>query len=73
MVDESNAGDLLYEVINNGLRDEFGKRTIQEVVAGDRSEIMDIMTQQAAKKAETLGIEVVDVRIKKIEYAARSE
>lgn len=64
---ESNAGDLLYEVINNGLRDEFGKRTIQEVVAGDRSEIMKLMTAEAAKKAVTLGIEVVDVRIKKIE------
>jgi len=64
---EANAGELLYEVINKGLRDEFGKRTIQEVVAGDRTEIMGIMTAQASKKAETLGIEVVDVRIKKIE------
>ena len=64
---EANAGDLLYEVINNGLRDEFGKRTIQEVVAGDRTDIMGIMTEQAANKAETLGIEVIDVRIKKIE------
>lgn len=66
--DERRAGDLLYQVINNGLRDEFGKRTIQEVVAGDRAEIMGIMTEQAKKKAETLGIEVIDVRIKKIEY-----
>jgi len=64
---EANAGDLLYEVINRGLRDEFGKRTIQEVVAGDREEIMGIMTAQAGKKAEDLGIEVIDVRIKKIE------
>lgn len=67
---QDNAGQLLYEVINKGLRDEFGKRTIQEVVAGDRGDIMDIMTQQAAKKAETLGIEVIDVRIKKIELPA---
>ncbi len=66
--DERRAGDLLYQVINNGLRDEFGKRTIQEVVAGDRKEIMGIMTELASKKAETLGIEVIDVRIKKIEY-----
>lgn len=64
---EANAGQLLYEVINKGLRDEFGKRTIQEVVAGDRTDIMGIVTQQASKKAETLGIEVIDVRIKKIE------
>ncbi len=67
---EDNAGQLLYEVINNGLRDEFGKRTIQEVVAGDRGSIMDIMTKQASERAETLGIEVVDVRIKKIELPA---
>ncbi len=65
--DERRAGELLYQVINNGLRDEFGKRTIQEVVAGDREEIMGLMTELAAKKAETLGIEVIDVRIKKIE------
>jgi membrane protease subunit HflC len=67
---QDNAGQLLYEVINKGLRDEFGKRTIQEVVAGDRGDIMDIMTEQASKKAETLGIEVIDVRIKKIELPA---
>lgn len=65
--DERRAGELLYQVINNGLRDEFGKRTIQEVVAGDREEIMGLMTELASKKAETLGIEVIDVRIKKIE------
>ena len=64
---ESNAGELLYQVVNSGLRAEFGKRTIQEVIAGDRSEIMKLMVGEAGKKAETLGIEVVDVRIKKIE------
>lgn len=66
--DERRAGELLYETINNGLRGEFGKRTIQEVVAGDRNEIMGIVTDQAKKRAEGLGIEVIDVRIKKIEY-----
>lgn len=64
---ENTAGALLYEVINNGLRAEFGKRTIQEVVAGDRTDIMKLMTESAATKAESLGIQVVDVRIKKIE------
>ena len=64
---ESNAGELLYQVVNSGLRAEFGKRTIQEVIAGDRSEIMKLMVGDAGMKAETLGIEVVDVRIKKIE------
>lgn len=69
--DQAQAGRLLYQNINNGLRDEFGKRTVQEVIAGDRTEIMSIMTAEATEKAKTLGIEVIDVRIKKIDLPAR--
>ncbi|NOQ88889.1 MAG: protease modulator HflC [Gammaproteobacteria bacterium] len=69
--DENQAGRLLYQNINNGLRDEFGKRTVQEVIAGDRTEIMGIMTAQASEKAKKLGIEVIDVRIKKIDLPER--
>jgi membrane protease subunit HflC len=69
--DELVAGRLLYENINNGLRNEFGKRTIQEVIAGDRAQIMDLMTSQASERAKTLGIEVVDVRVKKVDYPER--
>ena len=68
--DELRAGNLLYQTINTGLREEFGKRTIQEVVAGERSELMGITTEQARKKAETLGIDLVDVRVKRVEYPA---
>jgi membrane protease subunit HflC len=71
--DETHAGRLLYQNINNGLRDEFGKRTVQEVIAGDRTEIMRIMTAEATEKARTLGIEVIDVRIKKIDLPVRVE
>ena len=69
--DENQAARLLYENINNGLRDEFGKRTVQEVIAGDRTEIMSIMTAEATEKAKQLGIEVIDVRIKKIDLPSR--
>ncbi len=69
--DELVAGRLLYENINNGLRDEFGKRTIQEVISGDRAQIMGLMTSQASERAKTLGIEVVDVRVKKVDYPDR--
>ncbi len=69
--DELTAGRLLYENINNGLRDEFGKRTIQEIISGDRTHIMELMTQQASERAKTLGIEVVDVRVKKVDYPER--
>ena len=69
--DELVAGRLLYENINNGLRNEFGKRTIQEVISGDRTQIMNLMTEQASERASTLGIEVVDVRVKKVDYPER--
>jgi modulator of FtsH protease HflC len=69
--DELTAGRLLYENINNGLRDEFGKRTIQEIISGDRIQIMNLMTQRAGERAESLGIEVVDVRVKKVDYPER--
>ena len=61
------AGTRLTETIADGLRSEFGKRTIKEVVSGDRAEIMDIITEAASKRAAEFGIELVDVRIKKIE------
>jgi membrane protease subunit HflC len=69
--DELTAGRLLYENINNGLRDEFGKRTIQEVISGERAQIMGLMTEQASQRAKSLGIEVVDVRVKKVDYPER--
>ena len=69
--DELTAGRLLYENINNGLRDEFGKRSIQDIISGDRAQIMQLMTEQASKRAQTLGISVIDVRVKKVDYPER--
>ncbi len=58
----------LTEVVEDGLRGQFGKRTIQEVVSGERTEIMEQVTKRANKKAfEDLGITIVDVRIKRID------
>lgn len=63
----ANATRLLSERINTSLRDEFGKRTIQEVVSGERAEIMALLTKDADEKAAELGIEVLDVRVKQID------
>lgn len=57
----------LSETLADGLRSELGKRTIQEVVSGDRAEIMDIITQEASRRAQEYGIEIIDVRLKRIE------
>lgn len=64
---ERNAGQRLSQVIKNGLRDEFGKRTIQEAISGERSQIMNVITAQIEEQTREFGIEVVDVRIKRIE------
>ncbi len=61
-----NARALLKQKVNNGLRTEFGTRTIKEIVSGDRSAIMAKALESAASSREDLGIEVIDVRIKAI-------
>ncbi len=68
--DMRSAGILLYQKINDGLRSEFGKRTVQEVVAGERSALMDIVTANANAEATELGMIVVDVRTKRIDLPA---
>lgn len=58
---------LLAERINTSLRDEFGKRTIQEVVSGERAEVMAMLTKDSDEKAAELGVEILDVRVKQID------
>ncbi|MEW6352967.1 MAG: protease modulator HflC [Pseudomonadota bacterium] len=65
--DESRAGLRLYQIVKAGLRGEFGKRTIQEVVSGDRPVIMSLLTVAANQQAQQFGIEVVDVRIRRVD------
>lgn len=60
------AETLLKQYINNGLRTEFGTRTIAQIVSGERTELMKRAMDQAGKAAEELGIEILDVRVKKI-------
>ncbi len=61
---------LLEQQLNDGLRAEFGRRTIAEVIADDRASIMDALNQQANQSAKTLGLQIVDVRIKRIDLPA---
>jgi modulator of FtsH protease HflC len=56
----------LATIINPGLRAEFGSRTIQQAVSGERGEIMSALVKTAADKVKELGIKLVDVRIKSI-------
>ena len=65
--DPRRAGFLLSQKINDSLRSEFGKRTVQEVVSGDRGAIMQSVTRIANERGLDLGMEVLDVRLKRID------
>lgn len=64
--DKQYAEALLKQKVNNGLRTNFGSRTIREIVSGERSELMEEALVQASESAQELGIEVLDVRVKQI-------
>jgi membrane protease subunit HflC len=64
------AGDVnprLAQIVNDLSRNEFGKRTVQAAVSGDRHEIMDVLRQRASERAAEFGVEVIDVRIKRVD------
>ena len=57
----------LSQILKDGLRAEFGSRTVKEVIASQRDQITRAITRKARKEAEAFGIEVVDVRIKRVD------
>jgi membrane protease subunit HflC len=66
---EVAAEDRLSKVVNAGLRAEFGMRTVHDVIAGERGVIMDNLRKKADLEARQMGIEVVDVRLKRVDYS----
>lgn len=65
--DEQAAERRLSQTVNSGLRDEFGKRTIHDVVSGERGKIMEILQQSADRESRQMGIEVLDVRLRRVD------
>lgn len=65
--DESRARTRLTQTVNDGLRGEFGKRTVHDVVSGERDKIMEEMRVKADLDARKIGVQIVDVRLKRVE------
>lgn len=65
--DERRAGELIFQKVNAALREEFGKRTVQQVVSDERGALMTAVTTSANDKATELGVKVIDVRVKGID------
>lgn len=65
--DEKRADIRLSQTINDGLRAEFGKRTVHDVVSGERERIMEILREKANEDAKKIGVQVLDVRLKRVD------
>ncbi|MDA0190150.1 MAG: protease modulator HflC [Proteobacteria bacterium] len=68
--DEARARTRLAQTVNAGLREEFGKRTVHDVVSGERDKIMEEMRQKADLDARKIGVQIVDVRVKRVDLPA---
>ena len=66
--DEVRAKTRLLQTVNSSMREEFGKRTIHEVVSGEREKIMDVLRTKTDSDARKIGVEVLDVRLKRVDF-----
>lgn len=65
--DEQIARTRLAQTVNSGLREEFGKRTVHDVVSGEREEIMAEVRRKADAELRSMGVQIVDVRLKRVD------
>ncbi len=65
--DEKRAENRLAQTVNDGMRAEFGKRPVHDVVSGERDDIMEVLRAKADQDARRYGVQVMDVRIKRVD------
>ena len=71
--DERRAEQRLLNVVRDGLSAEFNKRTVDDVVTGQREQVMESLRQNVDKDARSIGVQVVDVRLKRVDYSEDAE
>lgn len=65
----SSAENIIAQIVTDDLRGEFAKRTVNEVVSKDRSQIMSDITRTLSAEVKNQGMQVVDVRVKRVEFS----
>ncbi len=68
--DEMQAQTRLMKTVNSVMREEFGKHTIHDVVSGEREKIMVVLREKTNADAHKIGVEVLDVRLKRVDFPA---
>ncbi len=71
--DESGAQSRLDDIVYSNLRETLGRHTLKEIVSEKRQELLDSVTKVSDQKAREYGIEVVDVRVKRVDLPEKNE
>jgi len=66
--DERRAKDRMSQIVKAALNDEITKRTVREVISGERSKVMDAIRKKVADEAKQIGVDIIDVRLKRVDY-----
>ena len=66
--EENRARDRLNQIVKAALNDEITKRTVREVISGERGKVMDAIVGKVVTEAKQIGVGIVDVRLKRVEY-----
>lgn len=66
--DERRVQDRMAQIIKAALNDEITKRTVREVISGERGKVMDAIRKKVAEEAKQIGGEIIDVRLKRVDY-----
>jgi membrane protease subunit HflC len=66
--DERRAQDRMSQIIKAALNEEITKRTVREVISGERSKVMNSIQKKVTDEAKQIGVEIVDVRLKRVDY-----
>ena len=66
--DEQRTQDRMAQIVKAALNDEITKRTVSEVISGNRDEMMAAVKNKRARETEHIGVEIIDVRLKRVDY-----
>ncbi|RYE66239.1 MAG: protease modulator HflC, partial [Oxalobacteraceae bacterium] len=66
--DERRAQDRMAQIIKAALNEEITKRTVREVISGERGKVMDAIRNKVSEEAKQIGGEIIDVRLKRVDY-----
>lgn len=66
--DEGRARDRMSQIVKAALNDEITKRTVRDVISGERDKVMQAIRNKVTEEAKQIGVEIVDVRLKRVDY-----